>query len=181
MDGDTKSIYHTGGSDGLIMGLYMSVAFVLQAVVLGRPSVLSLVSGAMVLGIPVLAYALLRRGYREHPAQRQFSTVWMHGITIFICGSLILGLVQYVYMRFVQPGFIASMVQMVAETYKSMPGEDYQHMGEVMQRIVDKHMLPTPISFTFSMIWLVSFVGSLLSFVLTLLIMLTQRLRRPKQ
>ena len=163
------------------MGLYMSVAFVLQAVALGRPSMLSLLSSAMVLGTPVLAYVLMRRGYREHPAQRQFSTVWMHGITIFLCGSLILGLVQYAYMRFVQPAFMADMVHMVAETYKSMPGDEYRHMGTVMQNIIDKHMLPSPIAFAFSMMWMVSFAGSVLSLLLAAVVRMTTRNKRPEQ
>lgn len=181
MDSKPQSIYHNGATDGLIMGLYFSVIFILQALTLGRPSLLGLVGTAMLLGIPVLAYMQLRRGYRQHPANRQFATVWMHGITIFVCAGLILGVVQYAYTRFLVPNFIPDMMHNVAEAYKSMPGAKYQHFGSVLQNMIDQKLVPSSISLAFSMIWTVSFAGSLLSLLLTIIIKLFGSPKAPKQ
>lgn len=161
----------------MVMGAYMAAAFLLQAI--GGGSVLpALLSELMVICVPVVAYTLMKRGYRQHPAERPFSTLWMHGITIFLCGSLILGIVQYVYTRFVNPMFITQIAQSAADAYMSLPGENYRHFGQTMQQIIDKHLLPTPIGFAFSVIWLVSFSGCMISLVITAIIKLIYKKRR---
>lgn len=169
---EPKSIYHSGATDGLIMGIFMATAFLLQATQIGKTSMLGLLSSAMVLAVPVLAYVLMARSYRQQGANRFFSTVWMHGITIFICGGLILGVVQYIYTRFIAPTFITDSARLVADLYTSLDGAEYQQIGTALTKVIDEGLLPSPIRFAFSMIWTVGFAGSLLSLLLTCIIKL---------
>lgn len=163
--GGERTVYHRGASDGLIMGLYMAVMYVLQVSGLRAP-MLSLLGEAMMLGVPVAAYMLMRRGVRETAPPPVFSAIWMHGIMIFLCGSIIMALVAYVYMRFVTPTFIVDLFRTMAELYAGMGTDAGQEFSRVLERVIEARMLPTPISFAFSLMWLASFGGAMLSLLL---------------
>lgn len=177
MDERPKSIYHTGAADGLTMGLYLGATFICQVLSL-KILTLGLFAELMVLGVPFMAYFLMRRSYKSNAREKPFSTIWMHGITIFICGSLILGLVQYVYTRFINPDFIPMMAQTAVDAYMSLPSDDGRQFGVALQQIIDKHLLPTPIGFTITAIWLISFIGCLLSLAITVILKLVYKNRK---
>lgn len=160
-----RSIYYLGANDGIIVGVYMSLMYVLQVSGINN-GVLMLVSEVMLLGLPVLAYFLLRRAYLASRCSSRLSGIWMHGIVVFLCGSLLMGLVSYIYMRFVNPTFIVDLFNMVAQFYIDMGTPESQHIGRTLHKIIDMKMLPTPISFAFSMIWLGSFLGAIVSLII---------------
>lgn len=174
--GGRWAVYRRGADDGWKLGLMFIVIFLLNAYSLRFP-VLGVPAMLLTLGVPVPAYIWLTRDYRRYPNFRFFSAVWMQGITLFFCASLILALTMYVFMRFIQPGFIYTNVEFVMQTYRDMQSEvpEAGQMADTLQKMIDNNMLPTPISLAVTMIWTITFFGSLLSLLLTFLIRFVNR------
>lgn len=70
----THSIYNKGANDGWKMGLYLTAMFLTQAASIYNPA-LSLIGAVMMLGIPFVAYILLRRAYVESHGDNTFYRV----------------------------------------------------------------------------------------------------------
>ncbi len=166
---DPRSIYTYGANDGLKMGLYLSVMFLLQCIGMNH-MLLMTIGTLMMLCVPLVAYALLRKGYRQSGGYSTFSAIWLHGILIFLCGSLILALVIYVYLRLVNPTFMSDILNSLIEVYGSMDNPQAEQLTEMLTTIKKQNLLPTPIQYAFTMIWTCGFFGSLLSMVLALIV-----------
>lgn len=171
MDIEAASVYHRGARDGLVMGGVMAAMFVCQAAGLRVP-LLTLLADALFLAVPFVAYRLMLAGYKQYPAQRQFATVWMHGITFFICGSLILAVVAYVYCRLIDPGFMPDLFTATGQALSASADPAVAELGSQFDQLADNGLLPSPIQMAFSLLWLASFSGSLLSMLLAALIRL---------
>lgn len=163
--GGERTVYHRGASDGLIMGIYLTLMYVMQVTGIKTP-MLGLLGEVLMLGVPAVAYLLMRRGARETVPRPLFSAMWMHGIMMFMCGSIIMALAAYIYMRFVEPNFILSLFRTMSELYAQLGTETGEQFSHMLDRVIEKHMLPTPISFAFSLLWLGSFTGAILSLLL---------------
>lgn len=176
-DGGTRkapNVFRRGADDGWRMGLLMSAAF-LCGVYSAQVPLLAYIAIVLVLAVPFVAYRWLWRDWRRWPATRFFSAAWMQGICFFFFGSLILAAVMVVFMRFVQPDFIADSVRKAIEVYNSIPDPRAGDMAHTLQQMLDKHLLPSAVSLGVSMIWTVTFTGSILSMFLTAIIRLTNR------
>lgn len=99
-----------------------------------------------------------------------FSSLWMQGIVTFFCGTSIMALTAYIYMRWISPDFLIEQVTAAIDSYKSIDHEQSQKAAEVLQRIIDNKLMPTPIQMAIQMIWLGVFTGSLLSIIVSLLV-----------
>jgi len=174
-----KSVYRTGGADGLIMGVAFVIVMAFSLLAIRMESAL-LSLFAMLLAVPgiaAIAATLMRKRLVDNNYRDVFSTLWMHGITMFVCGNLIFGLTLYVYLRFIDPEFLVRETIDAATIYSSLGTEQGDHMAKLLHSMVDKHLLPTPISFAFSMMWFGSFFGSMLSLAITFLV----RMARPSR
>ncbi len=160
-----RTVYHRGATDGLIMGLYLTVMYLLQVTGMNVPA-LSLLGEVMMLCVPVVAYLLMSRGARETVPRPMFSAMWMHGIMIFLCGSIIMTLAAYIYMRIVDPDFIVNLFRSMSQLYAGLGTEAGDQFSHMLDKVIAAHMLPTPISFAFSLLWLGSFSGAMLSLVI---------------
>ncbi|MCM1452235.1 MAG: DUF4199 domain-containing protein [Clostridium sp.] len=177
MEYSRKSVYHTGSADGLIMGagFIITMAIAMLSIRL-ESAMLSLLAMALAVpGIAALATALMRKRLIGNSYRDTFSALWMHGITMFICGNLIFGLALYAYLRFIDPEFLVRETLRAATLYSSLGTDEGEHMARTLHAMVDRHLLPSPISFAFSMMWFGSFFGSMLSLALTFIV----RLSRP--
>lgn len=174
MDSQSASVYQRGARDGLLAGALMLAMFVCQALGLTQGLAwLTWVSDALMLAVPVAAYVMMRRGFRLYPAQRQFATLWMHGIIIFICGSLIMAAGIYAYCRLIDPGFIPRMFDLTGQLLAQMPDASMAQMGEQFGQLAEQGLTPTPIQMAFSYLWLGSFSGSMLSMLLAAILRLS--------
>lgn len=169
MDAEQTSVYQRGARDGLVVGGLMLAMFVCQAVSLRMPW-LGLVSNALMLAVPVAAYILMRRDFKQYPAHRQFATVWMHGIMIFICGSLIMAAGSYAYCRLINPDFIPDLFRTTGHALMAMPDPSLADMGRQFEQMIEQRLTPTPIQMAFSLLWFGSFSGSMLSLLLAAII-----------
>ncbi len=164
----SKSLYSQAADDGLVMGIYLSALFVIAALST-HFSLLSLLVMTLIIGIPVVNYIRIRRTHITGMGQLTFSTLWMEGILMYIFASLICGVTTYVYLQFIEPGFIYTQAKSALVIYESVPELKDSEIVTVMKQAIDQKLLPSPIQFVFQMMWLTTFLGSILSIFIALI------------
>ena len=171
----SQSVYALGAADGAWAGLAMRACFVLMVLSTTMPFA-GLVSLGIFLCTPFLVWRFLRRGWIDGNVPPTFSAVWLHGICIFLFGSILLALVMYLTLQHFVPGWIEQQTLLAAERLAAEPG----HTEEVRQihAIVTGGALPSPIYMAFSTIWLVAFTGSLWSMLFAAILTRSERFRK---
>jgi hypothetical protein len=150
---------------GIIMiVLFLAAAYSLQIPMLGIPAL------ALIVAVPFVVYFMIRRDYLRYPGMRFFSALWLHGICTFFFGSLLLAAAMYVFLRFIEPTFIIDNLRNAIDVYRSLGVPEATEMADAMQAIIDKHMVPSAISFAIGSIWSTVFSGSMLSLLIALLV-----------
>ena len=159
-----KSPFRRGADDGIIMGLLLVAVFFTGTLSFSYTLASDLTPILMLAGVPLLTYFLLRRSYVRDNGMTLFSSLWMQGIVTFFCGSLILAIVMYVYMRWGNPGFMREMVSRMSEFYDSMPETPQsREVSQIFHTMLDENVFPSAINVAIESIWLGVFSGSLLS------------------
>ncbi len=173
-----KSVYRRGADDGFWFGLYLSILFLVSA-----NSIFSAFAGifsvVMAIAVPFIIFFFLRRSYRADNFTSTFSALWLHGICIFFFGSLIAALTTYIFLRFVNPTYINTLVDMAIEFYGSVDTPDAHEVTTVLQKARAAHMLPTPGGTAVQVIWAGVFTGSLLSMVVSAIVKASKRPTLP--
>lgn len=169
-----RSVYAAGASDGLWMGLVMG-ACVLCMIGAARIPILSLFGVSLFLCAPFVAWMLVRREWLYGSSPGTFSAVWLHGICMFLFGSLIMALFMYVGLRFVCPGWIESQTLLAARQLSESP--DTAEQSRMLMRVIEEGQMPSPIYTSISSIWLVSFTGSLWSMIFAFILTRTKHFR----
>lgn len=165
-----RSPFKRGADYGAVFGVYLSVLFLLSAYSMQVPG-LSIVSFLMMVAVPVIIYVMLRRSYVADMGKTIFSSLWMEGIVIFACGSLVAAAVAIVFMRWVEPDYIESTVRSIIDIYNSgAMGERGNEVSEILQAALDQKRLPKAVELVIDMLWLQVFSGSMLSLLMSLLV-----------
>ncbi len=159
-----KTIYARGADDGLWMGLYITAAVALIGGSVAVP-VLSIPGFAAALGVPFLTYFFLRRTHVAAHGMTVVSALWMQGLVMFACASLIFGAIAFVYLRYVNPGFVAMVFEYLADFYRQTGDEGAGALADELQTVIDKNAYPRPAVIVIGEMWSVMFSGSLLSMV----------------
>ncbi|MCC8070631.1 MAG: DUF4199 domain-containing protein [Bacteroidales bacterium] len=163
-----KSPYRRGADDGFYFGLYLSALFLASVCAVKTPF-FAFVTMLMMLGVPFIIYYFLRRTYVVERGTSLLSALWMQGIMIFICGSLISGVVAIVYLKWVDPDFVINLVKEARDIYRESDWPQAEETANILQRMIDNHLVPSAISLVIEMIWFSVFTGSLLSVLMGLL------------
>lgn len=172
------SPYKRGADSGFIFGIYLSAIF-LTTFYGFEHQASGLISTLLMCGVPVYAFFALRRSYIADGCRSLLSALWMEGITMFFCGSLISGLVSFVCMRYVDPGWLTRVFTMAAEAAEAMPGDEGAEMAEMFRAVIENHAIPPAIAISFQTIWLAVLTGSLLSLIISAILKATMR-PKPK-
>ena len=173
-NGQAPAVWRRGANDGMFLGLWMSAIFICGAYS-QNISLLAWLTLLMMAAVPAIVYRWLKRDWQRWPRMRFFSAAWMQGICMFFFGSLILAAVMVVLLKFIRPDFILESVRGAIEIYRSYGDPQSAEMANTLQQMIDRHILPTPVRFGITMIWTVTFTGSILSMILTGIIKLTTR------
>lgn len=163
------SPYRRGAEDGLTFAIYLTVMF-FASIYSTRVALLSLLVILMMLGVPFVIYRYLRKAYVADSGTTVMSALWMHGIMVFLCGSLLAGAVEVVWLRWIDPTYIIDQLHAVIALYEDSGWERGEEIATVLQRMIDNSLVPSAISIVMEMIWISVFTGSLLSALLALLV-----------
>lgn len=168
-DNGFMSPYIIGFRRGLIMGLYLSLMFLLSMT--GSDSALSsLLFIIMAVGVPILLYRWLRHTYIKENARTTLSGLWMQGIAIFAGGALISTTVAIAYFRWFRPQFIYETVNQVIDMYRASNWPQAIQTADTLQHAMDAGILPSARDIALEMFWLMLFCGSLLSLITAVIV-----------
>ena len=159
-----KSIYQRAGEWGVPFGLYMACAAV-SSIFADKFPPLGYVFFLLLIGTPVVVYALQRRKFIEDGGFGDYSSLWMLGIMLFMLGTVISGFIVYLVLQYIRPGFMYEQAQAAIDLYSQLPQGSGNEMLRVLQRAVDEQMLPSPIQVVFDAFWFIAFGGSVVSAV----------------
>ena len=166
---DNYALFRRGADDGFLLGLYFTALFFAIVYSMTVP-LLSMTALLMMAGVPVVTYVFLRRSYVADYGTTRFSALWMQGIVMFFCGSLILALVSFVFMQWIVPDYIVSTMRSVIELYSGSDLQQGREAAELLQTAMDSGMVPKPIQVSMELLWSGVFTGSILSIVVALIV-----------
>lgn len=166
---DNYALFRRGADDGFLLGLYFSALFFAMVYSMTVP-LLSMAALALMAGVPVVIYKFLRRSYVADYGTTRFSALWMQGIVTFFCGSLILALVSFVFMRWIEPDYIESVMRQVVEVYGGASWPQGREAADVLQHALDAGLVPRAIQVSMELLWTGVFTGSILSIVVSLIV-----------
>ncbi len=162
-----KTPFSKGAGYGLPMGLLMCVVF-LSSVQSVRFPILSLLTLAMTIYLPIAVFRWMRRSHAASEYRSTVSELWMQGIMTFIFGSLICAVVSMVYLRWVEPDLIMSMIKHAIDGYSQIGTASANEMVFMLRSMIDQHAVPTPGTLSIAMFWLSVSAGSVISLPLAL-------------
>ena len=125
------------------------------------------------LATPFIIYRWLKKRYNAEEGRTSFSNLWMMGILIFMCGSLIACGVSWAVMEYLRPNFFYEQAQHIITQYEATPERFADGMQEVvttLRMVIEKQGAPRSIDLALTGFWFCSFAGSLLSAFISALI-----------
>lgn len=165
-----KSIFQRGASTGFYFGLYLSALFFAMAYSMSVPG-LSFLALVMMAVVPVIIYKCIRRMYVEESGHSLFSGLWTYGIIIFLCGSLISAVVSVVFLKWIQPDFIAEQIQMSIDILRASEMAQGEETAKMLEMMRDGGLIPSAAEMSIRMISFNVFSGSILSMIVSALVM----------
>lgn len=169
-----RSVYSIGATDGFWVGLAMGTC-VLCMITSCKIPFLSLVGLILFFVTPFIAWRFVKRGWINSLTPASFSAVWLHGICIFLFGSIIMALMMYLALKVIVPGWIEIQTSQAVALLADDPNT--AHEAKVLQQIINSGELPTPIYTAVSSIWLTAFSGSMLSMIFAFILTRTAHFR----
>lgn len=161
-----QSPYRRGADDGFVFGLYLT-ALIFASVFSARIPLLGLLSLGLAVAVPAVVYRMMARYDRAVGKAASFALSWMHGVVIFVCGALVSGALLTVYLRWINPGFIASQMRLLADLEGEYPGSAIDYSAGLAGQMLEANFLPPAISVAAELMMLTVFTGSCLSMVLS--------------
>lgn len=171
------SPYRRGATQGMLFGIYLSILFLASVYSVSYP-LMGLIGMLLIVGVPFYIFRCLRATFVADGGLTPFSSLWMQGIMVFMCGSLIQGAVAVVYLKWIDPAFIITQLRSVISFYEGLPSPEAKEMAKVLSNMIETNLVPSAASMVMEIIFLSVFSGSLLSLVMSALARIG-RVKRP--
>ena len=166
---EVKSLYRRAAEYGVPFGIYLSIVSV-SFVFIDKVPALSFMIFALLLALPFLTFCIQRQYFVKEYGFTQYSGLWMLGIMVFIFASLIMSLVTYVVVQLARPDWLYEWAQwLIAEGSRSVDSH-IRESSLTLKNIVDNNLVPRAIEVVFLGFWFMSFLGSVLSAIMALVV-----------
>lgn len=162
----TKEIVREGAEKGAWLGLIFIALFAATIGNLYVP-ILSFVILAIVVAVPIVAYRMLRRTYIKSGCALSMPSVWLQGIVMFLCGSLMLAVAVYLYTQIIAPHFISNMIDYLREMSAVTDNPQLAEQAVTLNSLIAETGIPRPIDMALGMAWTGTFSGTILSLLLS--------------
>lgn len=169
MEGKPKSVYLRGAENGVFLGLYFCVMFICMTAG-EKIEMLGLLSTVMMVGVPFLIYAFMRKTYIDERGYTIYAALWMQGIVAFAGGGLILAVFVYGYLKWFDTTFIQRQVALLIDVYGRVENSDTQNVVDIFRQMQQRELYPAPRDIITQLILLSVFSGSVVSMVMALLV-----------
>lgn len=172
-----KSVFKCGAENGVVFGLYLSAIF-FSCIYGGTSAFISFIQLLLFLAVPLVIFIFMMKYNNSHPATSSFSALWTLGTFTYLCGSLICGIITYVWLQYVTPDFIVEQAKTALATYEQLPELKNHELTGILRKAIEDNMLPSPIMVVFQLIWLTVSAGVVTSLILAPLARATKRKSR---
>lgn len=173
-EGKGKSIVTYAMEYGIYLGLFLTVKFAVTTQST-RFVALNVLSQVLLLALPFVVYWLMRRFRNEMQGRAGFSQLWLFGIFLFFFGSLLSGVAEYAFYRFIDPLYLERLIASVLDTLGTLSRMQDSPFLEVMREGLEKGGAPSAIEMVYQTILSNVFFGSLLSMLLAWVLTLVNR------
>jgi len=178
MEKTKKSVYHRGADNGFYLGLLFIMIFC-GLVLSEHLGFFSIITIAMILSVPFVAYYFMRKSFRMNGGICDFPSLWIEGIVAFSCGGALLALVAYIFLRFIDPEYIARQVDIMISVYKdNMNDAGTEEIVGMLELIKEHNAYPTPRLISLQLFLTSCFTGSVLSMILAAVVRSVGRVRK---
>lgn len=163
-----SDVFGRAGRIGPVAGVYFTVLF-LCAAYSGMHPLLSIITLVLFLSVPWLLYRRLSATAAAVTRVRTV-TLWTEGIYSFLFGGLIMALLVYVWLRFVDPGYMHNQLELAAQLMREYPQSASPELKHAVEAVLEQGTLPGAIQMAMSLFWTVTFTGAVLSLLVAYII-----------
>ena len=154
-----------GAVNGVPMAAVMLLAS-LSSMYGDRVAVIGLLSPILMLGVPALAFVLMRRDSIRSRLMFTVGGLWLDGALSFICGALLSSLVMFVVWRWLDPTWMQERIDQSIDFLSSSPEASMQQLARDLRTAVDNGLDLSARTLTMSFLWMASFSGCVVSLIL---------------
>lgn len=153
---------------GPVAGVYFTALF-LSAAYAGMHPLLSLVALAMILAVPWLLYLRLSQGVGDRGPLRT-SPLWTEGVYTFLFGGLVMALLVYLWLKYVDPDYLQNQLRLAAELLRENPEAAGPELRQNIEAVLEQGTMPGAIQMAMSLFWTVTFTGAVLSLLVAYIV-----------
>lgn len=150
---------------GIYLGIFLAVKFVVTTQST-RFVALNVLSQLLLVALPFVVYGLMKRYQNEEEGRAGFSQLWLFGIFLFFFGSLLSGVVEYVFYRFIDPLYLNRLISSALDAMAALIQVQDSPFLQMMREGLEKGGAPSAIEMVYQTILSNVFFGSLLSILL---------------
>lgn len=153
-----KSIFRRAAEGGVTLGALFVCIFLLETAASPLTGLLSL---GLMIYVPVYVYRKLKSTYFAAHGLMTFSGLWLEGILLFVCGSIILAFGTLIFMKWLVPGYLPAMTEQVVLFLR--------HNPQITDSTVSPEQLASyfssirQIDISMTLLWAAAFTGSIAS------------------
>lgn len=156
-----SDIFGRAARIGPAAGAYFAVLF-LCAAYSSMHLLLTLLALALLLGVPWLLYRRLLASCAAG-TPRRVTPLWTEGIYSFVFGGLLMALLVYLWMRYVDPDYLRTQLQLASQMMHDYPDAASPQLRQAVDAALNQRAMPGPIQMAMSLFWTVTFTGAILS------------------
>lgn len=174
---NTVSPYRRGASNGIAMGILLSAScWALSQAIYPQAhhsAIITLAGSGLALLVPVVLFLLLLRTWIADGRRTPLVSLWAEGIMTFVYGSVIAIAAGYIYMRYINPGYVddcfAWFIESVNAAAAAAPAAEAENLHNIavnFRLMIDRGEAPGALEMLINSAWLIIFSGSVLSLIL---------------
>lgn len=167
-----RNMFNLSAHHGFVLGAYTSLLGVCVIFSENSPA-LGLVALAMMICWPLALARLMRLQYRLAVGgmfPSDMCRTWLVGYFTQLFASLIVALVMYVMLEYVEPGYIAAKLDQVIQMYRSMPGPDAATAARTLEGIISEDGVPGNIQVACNTILAAAIAGTVVSLLMAAIV-----------
>lgn len=156
-----KSIFRRAAEGGLTLGVIFVCIFLLGTV---TGPLMGLLALFLMIYVPVYVYRNLKATYFSAHGLMTFSGLWLEGILLFVCASILLALGSFIFMRVIVPDYVPAVSRQIVAFLEANPQMNGTSMST--QQLGASFASIRPIDISMTLMWGASFTGSIASLVI---------------
>ena len=151
---------YNGARFGLLLAVFYALAFGSAYVPpLNFPALLCL------LVLPAALYLRMRHDFRASGGKHTVGTLWLNGLLTVTGGAVLAAVPEVIFLKWIDPTFLPGQIDTMAQALASSSEPQTQQFASDLQNAINNGFTVSPIIFTMSTLWSITFVGSILALI----------------